>query len=51
MKLGTKNYDVMQNFTLKNIPGLEVCVLGALELFSQSKIPKMDLKFKKPVQA
>lgn len=36
------NYNIMQNFTLKNIPDLDVCVLGALELFNSVKLPKID---------
>ena len=44
-----KNYQIMQNFSLKNIPDLDVCVLGALELFMNSKIPKIDLPYKKPL--
>ena len=42
-----KPIEVMKNFTLGNIPNLNVCVLAALELFSQEKIPKMKIKGKK----
>ncbi len=38
-----KNYDIMQTFTLKTIPDLDVCVLGALELFSDKKLPKIKI--------
>ncbi len=38
-----KNYDIMQTFSLKNIPDLDVCVLGALELFSDKKLPKIKI--------
>jgi len=41
--------EVMQTFTLKNIPDLDVCVLAALELFSQEKIPKVSIPYKKPL--
>jgi len=48
MKLEKKNYKIMQNFGLKNIPNLDTCVLGALEFFSDVKLPKISLgKYKK----
>lgn len=40
-----KNLEIMQNFTLKNIPELDTCVLGALELLASTKLPK--IKFPK----
>jgi hypothetical protein len=45
------NNKTMQSFTLKNIPNLDICVLGALELFSDknSKIPKLKIPYKKPL--
>ncbi|PIO07360.1 hypothetical protein COU59_03375, partial [Candidatus Pacearchaeota archaeon CG10_big_fil_rev_8_21_14_0_10_34_12] len=43
------NYKTMQSFTLKNIPDLHVCVLGALELFSSIKIPKIEVSYRKPL--
>ena len=46
-----KELRVMQDFSLKNIPDLDVCVLGALEFLSNSKIPKIDIRFKKPLVA
>ena len=50
MKKGDdKNYQIMQNFTLKNIPNLDTCVLGALELFQKEKLPKINIKFKRPM--
>lgn len=39
----------MQSFTLKNIPDLDVCVLGALELSSKSKIPSIKVPYKRPL--
>lgn len=49
-KLNMTNLKTMQNFTLKNIPNLDVAVLGALELFENEKIPKLNLgKYKKPL--
>lgn len=33
----------MQTFSLKNIPDLDVCVLGALELFMDKKLPKIKI--------
>jgi hypothetical protein len=44
-----KNIEVMNTFTLKNIPDLDVCVLAALELFSRTKIPKFKLSYKRPL--
>jgi len=43
-KLPQKNYKIMQSFTLKNIPDLDVCVLGALEFLSTQKLPKVNIK-------
>ena len=46
----TPHYDAMQKFTLKNIPDLDICVLGALELFSAQKVPSIPFKqFKRPL--
>jgi hypothetical protein len=44
-----KNYQTMQTFTLENIPDLNVCVLGALELFQKTKIPKIKIPYKRPL--
>jgi len=46
---GKTNYKKMQSFTLKNIPDLDVCILGALELFSSTKLPKIEIPYKKPL--
>ncbi|MBS3167961.1 hypothetical protein J4216_02470 [Candidatus Woesearchaeota archaeon] len=35
---------LMQAFTTKNIPDLDVCVLAALELFIKEGLPKLNLK-------
>ena len=43
------NLEVMRTFTLKNIPNLDVCVLGALELFAREKIPRMKIPYKHPL--
>ena len=43
------NLEIMQNFTLKNIPDLDTCVLGALELFMKEKLPKINIIFKRPM--
>lgn len=37
------NYEVMQSFGLKDIPNLDVCVLGALEFLSGKRLPKIDI--------
>jgi len=44
-----KNYEVMQSFTLKNIPCLDTCVLGALEFLSKEKIPRISIPYKRPL--
>jgi hypothetical protein len=38
-----ENYKIMQTFTLKNIPSLSTCVLGALEFLSNKTLPKIDI--------
>ncbi|MFA7245078.1 MAG: hypothetical protein WC070_02740 [Candidatus Magasanikbacteria bacterium] len=43
------NIEILQKFTLKNIPNLDIAVLGALELFMSSSLAKLDVKFKKPL--
>ncbi|MBT5740346.1 hypothetical protein HOI26_04585 [Candidatus Woesearchaeota archaeon] len=45
----TPNMQTMQNFTVKNIPFLDTCVLAALELFSQTKIPQLNVSYKHPL--
>ncbi len=34
----------MQNFDLKNIPRLDICVLGALESLFEKKLPKINIE-------
>jgi hypothetical protein len=43
------NLEIMKSFDLKNIPNLDVCVLGALELFSVVKLPKIKMPYKMPL--
>ncbi len=38
-----KNIHILDTFDLKNIPNLDVAVLGALELFQKEKLPKLQL--------
>ena len=45
----TTNIEILQKFNLKNIPNLDVAVLGALELFQTVELPKYKVKFKKPL--
>jgi len=33
---------IMENFTLENIPDLDVCTLASLEMFSHSRLPKIN---------
>ncbi|MCA9485300.1 MAG: SIS domain-containing protein [Nanoarchaeota archaeon] len=44
-----KNIEVMNSFTTKNLPNLDTAVLAALELFSQTKLPKLSTSYKKPL--
>lgn len=45
--LGKSNYDIMQSFVIKDIPNLDVCVLGALEFLFDKKLPSIDIGKKK----
>lgn len=38
----SQNIDTLKTFGLENIPNLDVAVLGALELFQQKPLPKID---------
>jgi len=45
-----KNIDTLTKFTLDIIPGLDVAVLGALELFQKEKLPELNTKkYKRPL--
>lgn len=44
-----ENIEVMNTFTLKSIPDLDTCVLAALELFSEKKVPKIKISYKRPL--
>ncbi len=44
-----KNLNIMQNFTLDNIPDLDACVLGSLELFISKSLPKITIPFSRPM--
>ena len=45
-----KYLQIMQTFTLQNIPNLDTCVLAALELFSKTKLPSLPIsKWKRPL--
>lgn len=44
-----ENHGIMRTFTLKNLPDLDTCVLGALELFANKKLPKISIPYKKPL--
>lgn len=46
----TPHLDVLQHFTETTLPDLDVVVLGALELFSVIKVPKINFKeFSRPL--
>lgn len=38
-----QNIEILDNFTINNIPNLDVAVMGALELFEKVHLPKIDL--------
>ncbi|MCH7850519.1 MAG: hypothetical protein IH845_02645 [Nanoarchaeota archaeon] len=44
--MDNKNYEVMQNFNINNIPSLSICVLGALEFLSSIPLPKISVRKK-----
>lgn len=48
-KIIGENLEIMKNFDLKHIPDLDVCVLGALELFGETEIPKIKIHYKRPL--
>jgi len=43
------NSEIMETFNLKNIPNLDICVLGALELFQKEKLLKIKIPYKHPL--
>lgn len=44
------NISILNSFDLKNIPNLDIAVLGALELFIGQPLPKIDIfKYKHPL--
>lgn len=44
------NLRLIRNFGIANMPNLDVCVLGALELFMKEKLPSFKIdKFKRPL--
>ncbi len=48
--MNDKNIQILNTFTLDNIPDLDVAVLGALELFQKEPVPKLKLDvYKRPL--
>ena len=48
--MNDKNIQILNTFTLDNIPDLDVAVLGALELFQKKAVPKLTLNtYKRPL--
>lgn len=46
----TNNIETLNNFTIDNLPNLDVVVMGALELFEKVEVPKIDLSiYKRPL--
>ncbi len=45
-----KNQQVLQTFTIDSLPDLDTVVLGALELFQEQPVPKIDVSmYKRPL--
>jgi hypothetical protein len=44
-----KARDVLASFTLETIPTLDVAVRGALELFAEEPVPRIDIPFTQPL--
>lgn len=44
-----KNIHILDTFNLKNIPDLDVAVLGALELYQKEKLPTLNIEYKRPM--
>ena len=48
--MNNPNQTLLQNFTIDSLPDLDTAVLGALELFIQIPVPRIDMtKFKRPL--
>lgn len=48
--MNDKNIQILNTFTLDNIPDLDIAVLGALELFQKKAVPKLKLDvYKRPL--
>lgn len=49
--MSDKYITILENFSLDDLPDLDVAVLGALELFQKEKLPRLDLKnrFRRPL--
>lgn len=48
--MNNSNIQLLDTFTLENIPDLDVAVLGALELFQKASLPKIDTSaYKRPL--
>lgn len=48
--MNTTNIDTLNTFTISSIPNLDIAVLGALELFTNSELPSIDFdKFNRPL--
>lgn len=43
------NIATLDTFDINSIPNLDVVVLGALELFQSTELPKIDIHFKRPL--
>ena len=41
--------DLMEQFSVNDLPDLDECVLGALEFFQDKEIPEIIIPYKKPL--
>lgn len=45
----TPHIDTLNTFDINSLPNLDTVVLGALELFQATTLPKIDIQFKRPL--
>lgn len=47
--MNTSYIDSLDSFDIMSLPNLDVAVLGALELFQSSALPRLDIGFRRPL--
>lgn len=45
----TPHIDILNTFDINSLPNLDLVVLGALELFQTTALPRLDIEFKRPL--